>query len=69
MKNFHAQYSNRLGRAVTALNTLNPRSQLERGYVMAFDPESGNVITSSKVAPGKELELHFADGKLSVEAK
>lgn len=69
LKNFHAFYANRLGRAVTALNTLNPRSQLERGYVMAFDPASGSVITSAKVAPGRELELHFADGKLKVETK
>ena len=69
LKNFHAAYTNRLDRALTALNTLNPRSQLERGYVMAFDPGSGNVVTSAKIAPGRELELHFADGKLKVETK
>ena len=68
-QNFKNQLEHRLERAANALNTLNPRSQLERGYVMAFDPASGKVVTSSKVAAGTELELHFADGKLKVETK
>ena len=69
LKDFHAKASNRLDRALTALNTLNPSSQLERGYVMVFDPVNGKVVTSAKTGPGRELELHFADGKLMVETK
>ena len=68
VKNFHSNAGHRLEKALHSLNTLNPRSQLERGYVMAFDAD-GKVVTSSKVPPGTGLELHFSDGKLKVEAK
>ncbi len=68
-KNFHSLCSSRLDKNLAALNTLNPQRQLERGYVMAFDPADGKLITTSKLSPGTELELRFADGKLKVESK
>ena len=68
-KNFHSFFSGRLDKNLAALNTLNPQRQLERGYVMAFDPADGRLVTTSKIAPGTELELRFADGKLKVESK
>lgn len=68
VQDFKVRSGHQLERAVTALNTLNPRSQLARGYAMVFD-DSGKVVTTSQVASGTGLELHFADGKLKVEAK
>ena len=68
-KNFHSICSSRLDRNLAALNTLNPQRQLERGYVMAFNPADGKLVTTSKLSPGTELELRFADGKLKVESK
>lgn len=66
-ESFCDRSKHRLERALTALNTLNPKRQLERGYAMAVDPASGEVISSSAVPAGRRLELHFADGKLPVE--
>ena len=68
-QNFHSGAAHRLEKAFNSLNTLNPRSQLERGYVMVFDPADGKVVTSAKVPVKTELELHFADGRLKVETR
>jgi exodeoxyribonuclease VII large subunit len=58
---------NRLERLNAALETLNPRRQLERGYAMVTDGKE--VITSSKQPPRKKLQILFADGTLEVESK
>lgn len=45
---------------------LNPRSLLQRGFIMATDV-SGKVINSTaQVEPGQKLLLQFADGKIGV---
>ena len=66
-QNHHTRQKHQLEKAWAALNTLNPARQLERGYAMVFSPDSGSVVTTSKIAPGTRLELQFADGKLPVE--
>ena len=50
-----------------ALETLNPRRQLERGYAMVLD--GNRVVTSSQQPPGKSLQIQFADGTLEVESR
>ena len=50
-----------------ALETLNPRRQLERGYAMVL--EGNRVVTSSQQPPGKSLQIQFADGTLEVESR
>lgn len=57
----------RLTSLETALNTLNPLRQLERGYAMVFDAEGRKLITKSDQESGKELQIRFADGTLKVE--
>ena len=61
--------SARLDRLETALSALDPRRQLERGYAMVLDPETGSLITSSNLPAGHEADIRFADGSLRVIAK
>ena len=69
LKNMAAQSLNRsealLERLATALNVLNPRKVLERGYAFVTDTEN-KVISTSTLPGGKKLQLHFADGTLPV---
>ena len=51
----------------TALNTLNPTRQLERGYAMVFNSEGTQVISTSCHKPGTELQVRFADGSVGVK--
>ena len=59
--------SHRLERAVAALNTLNPRRQLERGYAMVFDGSGEKLVVSSDIPAGTPLNIRFADGQVKVE--
>jgi len=59
----------RLGRLEAALAAFDPQRQLERGYAMVFDPATGGLITTSRVEPGREARIRFADGVLRVTAK
>ena len=68
MQSFHASRLHQLEKAEKTLHTLNPRRQLERGYTMVFDPVSGELVTTASQDPGRRLEVHFADGVLSVES-
>ena len=69
LKNMAAQSLNRSEalqeRLATALNVLNPRKVLERGYAFVTDTEN-KVISTSTLPGGKKLQLHFADGTLPV---
>lgn len=70
MNRFAAAAANRFDRLEAALNSLNPRRQLERGYAIAYDRATGKVVSSAaNQAPGKALDLHFADGILPVEVR
>ena len=51
----------------TALNTLNPMRQLERGYAMVLNADGSEVISTSSQKPGTELQLRFSDGTLGVK--
>ena len=53
-------------RCETALLTLDPKRQLERGYAMVTD-KNGTVLTSSEQPFGKRLNIHFADGILEAD--
>lgn len=63
----HAAAVNRLEKAFSAIRTLNPQRQLERGYAIVFDSK-GNTVTSSKQPQGRELQVRFADGSLRVKS-
>ena len=53
-----------LEQAASHLSALNPRRQLENGYVFAAEADSGKPLKSSKVRAGVRLRLTFADGDL-----
>ena len=57
-----------LERLSTALNVLNPRRVLERGYAFVTD-DAGKVISTSALPGGKQLKLHFADGSVPVKVE
>ena len=57
----------RLDNLKTALSTLNPEKQLERGYAMVLDADGKKVITSSRIPPETELQVRFADGTVGVK--
>ena len=57
----------RLVRAESALNTLNPRRQLERGYAMVFDADNEKLVSSSELAADTKLNIRFADGTVKVK--
>ena len=56
----------RLDRFHTALETLNPQRQLERGYAILYDPEHQRPVTTSKLPGGIHLAARMADGELHV---
>ncbi|MFH1756406.1 MAG: exodeoxyribonuclease VII large subunit [Candidatus Latescibacterota bacterium] len=52
------------------LETLNPRSILERGYTICSDMASGEVVrTAARAAGMKQLKVSFHDGSLRTEVK
>ena len=57
-----------LERLSTALNVLNPRRVLERGYAFVTDSDR-KVISTSALPDGTKLQLHFADGSLPVKVE
>jgi exodeoxyribonuclease VII large subunit len=59
--------SHRLAQAGAALNTLNPRRQLERGYAMVFDESGKKLVTSSDLPADTPLNIRFADGQVKVK--
>lgn len=59
--------AHRLDKLSGALNTLNPRRQLERGYAMVFDGSGTRLVTTREHAPGTPLHIHFADGSVEVK--
>ncbi len=52
----------------TRLKSSGPRSILERGFVLV-DSENGIITSAEGRTVGEELELHFADGRITVEVK
>ena len=50
-----------------ALESLNPRGVLQRGYAIVHDAKGG-VITSSKMT-ARDMEIEFADGRVAVVRK
>ena len=57
----------RLETLETALQAFDPRNQLERGYAMVLDPSGKKVISSSKLQPGTEIKIRFADGTVGAK--
>jgi exodeoxyribonuclease VII large subunit len=57
----------RLETLETALQAFDPRNQLERGYAMVLDPGGKKVISSSKLQPGTEIKIRFADGTVGAK--
>jgi exodeoxyribonuclease VII large subunit len=49
------------------LDSLNPRSVLQRGYAIVYNAQGG-VVTSSH-DPAKDLEIEFSDGRVAVARK
>jgi len=56
-----------LGR--TALEALNPRAVLERGYVFATRPDGSSVTRTEGLSPGENLNLRFFDGTAQVRVE
>jgi exodeoxyribonuclease VII large subunit len=52
---------------VGALDSLNPRGVLQRGYAIIYDAQ-GSVIISRQSAAG-DMEIEFADGRVAVTRK
>ena len=57
-----------LERLSTALNVLNPRRVLERGYAFVTGNDK-RVISTSALPEGEKLQLHFADGTVPVKVE
>lgn len=57
-----------LGEQKSRLKASGPRSILERGFVLV-DSENGIITSAKGRTVGEELELHFADGRITVEVK
>src|SRR5215211_5276135 len=55
----------RLGRAAASLDALSPLGVLQRGYAIAQDAAGKLVRDASSVAPGDELSVRLAKGKLA----
>jgi len=53
-----------LGR--TALEALNPRAVLERGYVFATRPDGSSLTRTESLAAGDRVQLRFFDGRADV---
>ena len=66
-KNQLTEAAHRLDKLQSALVTLNPQRQLERGYAMVFDAAGKKLVTTSKNPPGTPLQIRFADGTATVE--
>ena len=64
---FLLRYRAELDRLTGTLQALNPQRQLERGYAILQEPETGSVITSRELPDGKELTARVADGTFRVK--
>ncbi len=59
--------SQRLSSTREKLDLLDPRRTLERGYVIARDPDNGRpVVSAARAAALPSLELLFKDGEITV---
>jgi exodeoxyribonuclease VII large subunit len=67
MKRLLSENMRRLDNLKTALSTLNPEKQLERGYAMVLDADGKKVITSSRIPPETALQVRFAAGTVGVK--
>jgi exodeoxyribonuclease VII large subunit len=63
----HANAMRHVENLATALHTLSPERQLERGYAMVLSQDGKKVITSSRIPPETALQLRFADGEIGVK--
>lgn len=56
----------RLATAARMLNTLSPLNTLERGFALASDAQTGQLITrQEQVTPGQRIHVRIADGGFS----
>ena len=51
------------------LTSLSYQSVLARGYALVRDTNGQMIRLAGAVAPGAELSIEFADGRLAAEAK
>lgn len=59
--------ANKIDRLASALHTLSPERQLERGYAMVLSADGSKVYSTSNIPEATELQLRFADGKVKVK--
>ena len=62
-----AETRTRLAYLCATLSARNPDNLLELGYTFVLDPETGEPVTSSNIAPDTRLNLRFSDGILPVK--
>jgi exodeoxyribonuclease VII large subunit len=53
----------------TALEALNPKAVLERGYVFVTGPDGASVSRSGSIKTGEALNLQFFDGRAAVRVE
>lgn len=58
-------YRAHVARNAQALESLSPLAVLARGYAVAYGPDARIVHRTSDVAPGDEIEVQVADGRIA----
>ena len=54
---------------IEKLNGASPLNRLLSGYSYVSDTDGKNIRTIKDISVGKELDIYFADGKVTAEAK